>query len=510
MSKRKLITILFIVTAALVVVTGWFWYDKINTKTKNNQDEQKMEMKMSKKDTSEKDAKSMEMMNHESENNVEIVKRNQEERELAIPPLLKPDSETKSEVTYTLVAQEGESDFLEGKKTKTLGYNGNFLGPVLRVRDGQKVTINTENKLNTDTSFHWHGLKIPSDVDGGPHQPVKPNETKKIDFTVDQEASTLWFHPHPDGKTAKQVYDGLAGVLLVEDENSDKLDIPKIYGKNDIPVIVQDRFLDDSNQFNYEADRNEDGTQGDTLLVNGTINPYINVSDGSVRLRLLNGSNARNYEFTLDDGSEFKQIASDGGFLANPVSLKKVLLTPGERAEIVVTTEQYKKGDVLKLMDGDATILSLRISKDNVKATKLPTQLNKTVNVEKSELSDQKITLKGMSHMVSIDGKTFDMDRIDLEKKKDEKEIWEIYNAPDMMGGMIHPFHIHGVQFRILSRNGKNPAENELGWKDTVALNPDETVKLEVQFQNTGIFMYHCHNLEHEENGMMGQVEVTD
>lgn len=507
MSKKQLTTVLLIVIVAFIAVTGWFLYDKNYTKTENNQSKQKMNMSMSERNSSSNS--SMEMMDQESENNVEIVEKNQKEKELAIPPLLKADSETDSAVEYTLTAQEGESSFIDGEKTKTLGYNGNFLGPVLRVKNGQKVTINTENKLTSDTSFHWHGLKIPSDVDGGPHQPVKPNETKKVDFTVEQEAATLWFHPHPDGETAKQVYDGLAGVLLVEDENSDKLDIPKNYGKDDIPVIVQDRVFDNNNQLNYESDRNEDGTQGDTLLVNGTINPYINVSDGNIRLRLLNGSNARNYEFSFDDGSEFKQIASDGGFLANPISLDKVMLTPGERAEIIVNTEKYKKGDVLNLMDGDSKILSLKITKDNLKSVELPTKLNEIANEDTSSLPEQKITLKGMSHMVSIDGKTFDMNRIDLEKKKDEKEIWEIYNAPDMMGGMIHPFHIHGVQFRILSRNGKTPPENEAGWKDTVALNPDETVKLEVQFQNTGIFMYHCHNLEHEENGMMGQVKVT-
>lgn len=445
-------------------------------------------------------------MNHDT--NTEFTQNNQDENKLAIPQMLEPDKSTKSDIYYTITAQQGETAIKEGEMTKTLGYNGTFLGPVVKVRKGQNVHIKTINQLSEETSFHWHGLKIPSDSDGGPHQPIAANGTADINFTVNQEAATLWFHPHPEGKTAKQVYEGLAGLIYVEDENSDKLDIPKEYGINDIPVIVQDRTFDKDNQLNYEQDYQSDGIQGDTLLVNGTINPYINIKSEKIRLRLLNGSNARNYNFTLDDHSSFYQIASDGGFLEEPVKMNSLSLTPGERAEIIVDASQYKKGDQIKLMNDGTTVLSMNVTEKIKEDIMLPQKLNTIAQDDVSDLPVQKITLSGMHMMVSINGKQFDMERIDLEKKQGEKEIWEVYNAPDMMGGMIHPFHIHGVQFKILSRNGDAPPKNEQGWKDTVKLNPDETVRLEVEFQENGIFMYHCHILEHEENGMMGQVKV--
>ena len=170
---------------------------------------------------------------------------------LQLPELLEPDSESASEITYTVTAQAGETAFLEGKTTQTLGYNGSYLGPVLVVREGQEVHIKTENQLAEATSFHWHGVKLPSDMDGGPHHPVGPNETMQVDFTVNQEAATLWFHPHALGTTAEQVYAGLAGLIFVEDDNSDQLDLPKDYGVNDFPLIIQDRTFDADNQFDY-------------------------------------------------------------------------------------------------------------------------------------------------------------------------------------------------------------------------------------------------------------------
>lgn len=427
---------------------------------------------------------------------------------LRLPELAEPDSESATEITYTVTAQAGETAFLEGGKTQTIGYNGSYLGPVLVVHEGQEVHIKTENQLSEATSFHWHGLKLPSDMDGGPHHPVGPNETMQVDFTVKQEAATLWFHPHALGTTAEQVYAGLAGLIFIEDDNSDQLDLPKDYGVNDFPLIVQDRTFDADNQFDYARTYDPDGTYGDTLLVNGTINPYVEVKTELIRLRLVNGSNARNYTFGLEDGAVFQQIASDGGFLEQPVALTSVTLTPGERAEIIVDLSGYAEGDTVKLMDGNATVLSLNVTEDTDAQKTLPETLNEIPEPTTDGKAVQQFTLSGMSFMVNINGKQFDMDRIDTEQRLNETVIWEVRNAQDMMGSMVHPFHIHGVQFQVLSRDGAEPPQNEQGWKDTVAVYPGETVRLAVTFSEKGVFMYHCHILEHEDNGMMGQVSV--
>lgn len=428
---------------------------------------------------------------------------------LTIPPLLEGTSASDGSTAYTVTAQEGVTEMVEGMPMATYGYNGSFLGPVIRLRQGQTVTIKTENHLDTATSFHWHGLKVPSNVDGGPHSPIPAGGTADLEFTVNQEAATLWFHPHPVGSAGEQVYQGLAGLLYIEDAHSDALALPKEYGINDFPLIVQDRLLSDGSPLNYSNAYTPDGAYGDTLIVNGTINPYLDVKDEQIRLRLLNGSNARNYQFQLADGSSFHQIASDGGFLNEPVAMRNLQLVPGERAEIVIDLSGYAQGESVQLMEEDIPVLTLNVREDQPsKAPSLPTELNTLKRSENTGIPDKTLTFSGMGHMVAIDGKQFDMERIDLRAKARTKEVWEIHNDPDMMGGMIHPFHLHGVQFQVLSRNGEEPPENERGWKDTIALYPGESVRIAVEFPEPGVFMYHCHILEHEDSGMMGQVLV--
>lgn len=440
--------------------------------------------------------------------NIKTSKNNK----LLIPPLLEATSETKNSIQYDIVAQKGDTQIKKGEKTKTLGYNGSLLGPVIKLKQGQQVTINTSNKLNTNTSFHWHGLKVDDNADGSPHHLIKPETTEKITFNVDQEAATLWFHPHPEGQTASQVYEGLAGLMYIEDKNSDKLDLPSNYGVNDIPLIVQDRYFDENNQIDYDESYQSDGTQGDTLMINGTINPSLEVKNRWIRYRLINGSNATNFTFSFDGQIDFYQVASDGGFLNKPTKMSRLTLSPGERAEIIVDTKESLTRDKLNLLVNDQIALHMNLLKQDKKETFLTNQvLNRLPQVDKSKLEtlpNQQINLKGMSHMVSINGEQFEMDRINLTKKLGTKEVWEVNNISNMMGGMIHPFHIHGVQFQVISRNGKQPSANELGWKDTILVNPDEQIKLLISFDKKGIFMYHCHILEHEEYGMMGQMEV--
>lgn len=436
----------------------------------------------------------------------------QKEQKLAIPPLLEPTEEEGNHVTYRITAQKGAYQIKSGEKTQTLGYNGDFLGPVIRLKKGQDVTFITENQLPTETSFHWHGLKLASSADGGPHQVIAPGQTKTVNFTVEQEAATLWFHPHPVGATAAQVYQGLAGLLYIEDDHSKQLKLPDEYGVNDFPLIVQDKSFDQDNQLNYQEDATGDGIQGDTLLVNGTLNPYLETEERWLRLRVVNGSNARNFDFSLSEGQPFYQIATDGGLLNQGVKLTSLRLSPGERGEILVDTQQFRSGESFRLLANQNTALTIKINGQKATAFDPKETLNEIKHVAQKDLQGlkrQEITLKGMSHMVSINDQKFDPERIDLQAKTGTQEVWEVSNVGGMMGGMAHPFHLHGVQFQIISRNGQPPSENEAGWKDTVLVNPDEQVELLVTFDHPGLFMYHCHILEHEENGMMGQVNVV-
>ncbi|MGE7788623.1 multicopper oxidase family protein [Lysinibacillus sp. NPDC096259] len=449
------------------------------------------------------------MKGHESHSNVVRLNDSTGGNELKIPAVLERDNE--KGIVYTVKAQKGNTEIFDGIETKTNGYNGSFLGPMLRFEKGDKVKIRTINELDEPTTFHWHGLEVSSDVDGGPYDILKPGEEKEIEFEVTQEASTLWFHPHPHGKTSEQVYNGLAGLIYIEDNHSKGLGLPNDYGENDFPLVFQDKSFDDKKQLNYNAVKNEDGTIGDTLLINGTLNPKLTVNKEKVRLRLLNGSNARNYTFKLNSGDSFLQIATDGGFLNEPVTLKEITLTPSERAEIVVNFSQIKKVNNLALINEDGTVLlPFEVTDQNGVNSKVPEKLNDFSLADK-ELTlpiTKKLELFGMMNMVTINGKKFDPERIDFTQKQEVTEVWEIYNKPDMMGGMIHPFHIHGAQFKIISRDGKEPPENEQGWKDSIAIKPDETVRIAVQFKHNGVYMIHCHILEHEDNGMMARIKV--
>src|SRR5690625_1597568 len=169
------------------------------------------------------------------------------ENELKIPPMLEPDESDDNQVVYTVRAQTGETEIFDGAKTKTYGYNGAFLGPMLRLEEGKTVKIRTINELDEETTFHWHGLEVAGDADGGPHESLQPGEEELIEFDVTQEASTLWFHPHPEGKTAEQVYNGLAGLIYIEDDHSKSLGLPNVYGENDIPFFIHDRIFVDDN-----------------------------------------------------------------------------------------------------------------------------------------------------------------------------------------------------------------------------------------------------------------------
>ena len=208
--------------------------------------------------------------------------------------------------------QESQMSFLPGLQTRTLGMSQNYLGPTIRTRKGTTLNLHYENTLSEGVAIHGHGLHVPGEVDGGPQSEIAPGETWKPQLAIVQPAATCWYHSHTHGKSGEQVYRGLAGMTIIDDDESDGLELPRRYGVDDLPVIIQDRTFDAAGQFVYSLnDAPEDGWYGDTVLINGAISPFANVPAGKVRLRLLNGANARFYIVAFADGRPFFKIASD-------------------------------------------------------------------------------------------------------------------------------------------------------------------------------------------------------
>ncbi|MBC2582038.1 multicopper oxidase family protein [Clostridium sp. DJ247] len=497
MNKKRSILI-----AVLIAATTALGYYLASSVIKNNHNENKLsETKTIMKSHMEE----QDPMNSSGGNKGSI----KQSTALPIPKLLEDKNPESNLADFTLSAQEGTTSFFNGKQTNTYGYNGNYLGPVIRVNRGEEVNIHVNNKLNESTTVHWHGLNVNGDIDGGPHQPIESGSQWNIKFNVNQPAATLWFHPHTNEKTSIQVYKGLAGLIYVDDEVSNKLNIPKEYGVNDIPLVIQDKTFDDNGNIFYSQRKSMDGALGDTILVNGAVQPYLDVKKTKMRFRIVNGSNARNYNLQLSNGEDFMQIASDGGFLGAPVKLNKLELGPGERAEIIVDFSKYKDGSTVALSGGKFNIMAFNVKGEDIDNTMIPEKLTEIEKLSQESVSTtRKFDLQGMGNMVTINGKKMDMNRIDEKVKLNDTEIWEINNIGDMMDGMSHPFHIHGVQFQILSRDGKQPSENERGWKDTILIHPGEKVRIIMKFTEKGLFMYHCHILEHEDGGMMGQMKV--
>ncbi len=442
---------------------------------------------------------------------------------------------------YALSLQNGTTEFFKGFQTDTSGINGNYLGPVLRMRAGETVRLKVTNNLKEPSTLHWHGLNLPAKADGGPHQVIQPGEVWSPEFKIHHVASTMWFHSHMLHETASQVWAGLAGMIVIDDEVSDGLDLPSTYGVNDIPLVLQDRRFDRDGSMPYVISMHDEmaGMSGNVPLINGTVQPHFSVSTDKVRFRLLNGSNASIYNLAFSDGRSFVQIASDGGLLGEPAPLSELLLAPGERAEIVVdfaagervvlksigaatlprarqgmgmmmSAEQLPQFDLIEFRANDRLNSSGAVPKT---LASLPAISEKDATRTRSFLLEMPgmgpMRMLGLGGGFTINGNSMDMQRIDEVVKMGETEIWEIANA----GPMLHPFHIHNTQFRILDRDGQPPAPNQAGLKDTVVVNPGEVVRILVRFDNYADperpYMYHCHILEHEDAGMMGQFTVV-
>jgi FtsP/CotA-like multicopper oxidase with cupredoxin domain len=441
-------------------------------------------------------------------------------RPLPIPPLASSRVDSSGRRVFDLTAAPGRHDF--GDRTaRTWGFNGDYLGPTLRATRGERVTVNVRNGLDQPTTVHWHGMHLPAAMDGGPHQPVRPGTTWSPSWVVDQPAATLWYHPHPHGSTAHQVYQGLAGLFLVDDPTTDVAALPHRYGVDDIPLVVQDKNFTDSGDLD-EGERflSGVGILGDTIVVNGVTGPYLDVTSTRVRLRLLNASNARRYEFGFVDDREFTVVASDGGLLARAFDVRRVALAAGERAEVVVTVRPGERAvlrsfpatDGLGLMgrfSGGADTLDILELRAAARLSSSPDVPRRLVDLPRLDAS---AAVRRRSFRLadrSINGERVDPGRVDVTAVVNTTEVWQVTNAD----GSPHSFHIHDVQFQVARVDGRPPGPELSGWKDTLFLRPGRRYDLVVPFADHSDphtpYMFHCHVLAHEDEGMMGQFVVV-
>jgi len=440
---------------------------------------------------------------------IEISNIGGEKSELLIPEIIEMEG---NEDAIELVMQAGQTEFFEGTFSDTFGYNGHFLGPTLRVYKNQVITLTTKNTIGEPSTIHKHGLHVPGNVDGGPHQPIASGKSRVDVLNINQEASTNWYHPHLMGSNAEQVYKGLAGMMIVEDEKSLSLGLPDEYGLNDIPLIVQDRLFVDG-KMTYTSDHRV-GYLGNTILVNGTPNAFKKVPIGWVRFRVLNASNARFYNFNFEDNRNFQVIATEGGFLDRPVTVKNLEVWPGERFEIMVN---FSNSSSIKFMaisnnrrqSESFEIIEFRPDESISSQGELPTQLNSITPYDASQaenIREFRFNMDGVEGgMMGINGFAMNMKVINERVQKNILERWVISSFDGK-----HPFHLHGTSFQILSMDGNAVPLHERGWKDVVKVNDEAEilVRFELEADDDDPYMYHCHILEHEDMGMMGQFTV--
>ncbi|GAA1461978.1 multicopper oxidase domain-containing protein [Nocardiopsis exhalans] len=446
--------------------------------------------------------------------------------ELHVPPELEPVIDEDGRKRFDLTMQEGTSEFLPGQETATWGVNGAYLGPTMRLERGDDVAMNVTNDLPETSTLHWHGMRVPAAMDGGPHQQIEPGQAWSPEWTVDQPAASLWYHPHLHGATAEHVYRGVAGMIIVEDDDVTE-GLPNDYGVDDLPLLVQDRSFRSDGELDLNATgplwmQATYGLMGDQILVNGTHDPYFEVESERVRLRVLNGSNTRSMNFGFDDDRAFQLVGTDTGLLPAPVELDRIRLSPGERAEIVV---DFDPGDDVVLRsyapkqagsfaedrlagaDDEFDILRLTAAGELTPGEPIPAELATTPEITPPEDATERVfTLGGTAH---INGASMDMSRIDEVVPAGATEIWTIENP-----SVVHNFHIHDVAFRVLDIDGVEPPPELTGRKDTVYVAPNTSVRIAVEFGEhvdpEAPYMYHCHLLEHEDQGMMGQFLVVE
>jgi len=494
---------------------------------------------------------------------------------------------------FTLAAKSVKQEIIPGKSATLLAYEvesqgRRLLNPLIRLRSGGKINAKLWNGIDETSIIHWHGLRVDSNNDGHPHYSVAAGATYEYNFSVPNRAATYWYHPHPHHLTGKQVYLGLGGLFIVEDD--EELALQKALdlklGVTDIPLVLHDRHIDEQGQLVFAPtdDEKADGVLGSQVLVNWTPRPYFEASTRIYRFRLLNASNARLYKLAFRNGGQlldFQLIGNDGGLIDNPRKIREVFLSPAERVDLLLDLRNVRVGEAITLTsvafdpmeheDGrpamekpgetakpadsgthgvhgnDANqdtgaapltpdtqvksnipgigmameLLRIHVRRQEGYDRAVPETLSRITPIAANCASPRVIYLDHVKMVWRINGETYQPEKTPITVKRSATEVWNIRNAET---SMPHPFHIHGFQFQILERigspgqqkklalNDKGLAASDLGWKDTVLVWPGETVCVVIDFAHPfngdQVYMIHCHNLEHEDQGMMLNMKV--
>ena len=403
----------------------------------------------------------------------------------------------------TLDSKLATSDLGGGLISNVWTYNGQFPGPTLKSNRGDNVSIRLLNHLPEETITHWHGMIVDHDNDGQPMDAIANGTSFDYNYTINQRAALNFYHPHPHMLTGKQVYLGQAGAFIINDAEEAALNLPS--GAYEIPLIVRDATLDRSNNLSYKPASG--GMFGKIPLVNGTRSPYLNVERAVYRFRILNGANSRIFGLVLSNGANMKLIGNDGGLLTTAVDLNRVDMANGERTDVLIDFRQMANASTVMLRDLRAgwDLLEFRISSpDVIPFSGLPATLS-VITPLSAPVTTRTFSFDAMS---KINGLEYVMDRIDWTVPLGATEKW-IFKTN---GNAPHPVHVHGASFQVVSRTG---GRNQLfpwegGWKDTVLLEDGETVEVLIRFENfRGVYLLHCHKLEHEDMGMMANFEVV-
>jgi bilirubin oxidase len=457
-------------------------------------------------------------------------------------PLPVPDTLIGPVIDLSLM--DGIQEFHPGEPVATYGYNGDLLGPTLILQQGEQVTLNVTNTLPDLTTTHWHGLHVSAENDGGPHSLIYPNTTWSPSFTVLDRASTFWYHPHGHGLTDYQVSMGAAGMIIVRDPLEAALNLPRTYGLDDIPLILQTKAIVDGQiQLHTGLDS--------VVLANGVRNAWKELPAQVVRLRCLNGASERTFLLGFSNGMTFHVIGTDGGLLEAPVALNRLQLMPGERAEVLIDLslmegQQFQLmsyaselpnniigaaqvGNGAAVLDGyndnalngaDFALVTFTVSEPiaigatSIPASLVPTNAFNVADVDVTRTFTFQPQTMGPMGMIEgpflINGALMNMNVINEAVPLGSTEIWDFTNNT-MVG---HPIHIHDIQFNVLDRNGLPPEPWESGWKDVVFVPSMGGARVITRFDDFADpdmpYMYHCHLLMHEDEGMMGQFVVVD
>jgi len=467
---------------------------------------------------------------------------------LPIPPVLEPTRSDERGDYYEIEARESAVAILAGKQTTIRGYNGIFPGPTIKAMRGRATHIRFTNKLLTPVVTHLHGGHTPSDSDGWPTDVILPARhpvpatsmqtghagdggqmagasalryEHNYAYPNDRRAATLWYHDHAMGAAGQNVYMGLAGFYLVEDEDERSLSLPR--GCYDIPLMLCVRQFNHDGSFQYDP-HGHAGAEGDVVLVNGAPWPVLQVERRSYRFRILNASNATTFTLALSSALPIVQIATDGGLMARPVEVVRIPMAMAERVEVVIDFSAYAAGDSVVLRNTEkqgplGEIMRFDITGPAVSdRDQLPHRLSmiETLRPEaavrtrtftfgpRPELKDHFPPIYW-----AINGHRFDPERAQAEPRLGDVEIWRfVYEKSPWR--QTHPPHIHLVNFQILDRNGQAPRDHERGWKDTLRLDSGDDVRGIMRFDGyRGRYLMHCHNLEHEDYDMMMRFDVV-